>query len=409
VQVHAEVPFGESAEAYLAQVLEHAAGADTVGFAVFPIGPVMGAVSPYSNGAHVSPTQALADYAQWLEIQLPDKSHVGILQGFGLRDLFTDEALLEFDPMLVEMARAPTQAELLSLYAELTGMDGIYWAGTSYLDDASDQAWLDVLAVSHAMSGGAELQPIGALVDLDGRANVIAEDAAGGSGTRIKVEAIDPDTKDAVSYSVDDPRFTIAPDGNIVLKEAGSLDFGVESSVMLTVTATSADGSSSVAQFELSILDTINNITGSSASEELIGTLGADVISGAGGHDWLWGVNGNDRLEGGWGNDHLLAGFGNDTLNGGAGSDVLVGEEGDDVLSGGAGVDLFVFAPGHGNDTIVDFEQGLDKIVFFGGVQFADLVFTQETDGSTIQFVGGSVHLDSNTPLYLSEGDFFFV
>ena len=53
------------------------------------------------------------------------------------------------------------------------------------------------------------------------------------------------------------------------------------------------------------------------------------------------------------GNDYLAGGVGNDTLSGGAG---------DDWLSGGLGADRFLFAPGHGADSIHEFENGADRI-----------------------------------------------
>ena len=49
-------------------------------------------------------------------------------------------------------------------------------------------------------------------------------------------------------------------------------------------------------------------------------------------------------------------------LNGNGGNDVLNGLGGDDILSGGAGADEFRFFANSGNDEIIDFVSGLDKI-----------------------------------------------
>ena len=58
-----------------------------------------------------------------------------------------------------------------------------------------------------------------------------------------------------------------------------------------------------------------------------------------------------------------------DDLYGGAGLDKLIGGEGDDVLWGGADADVFVFkssATYFGHDTVMDFEDGLDRLIFAG-------------------------------------------
>src|SRR5690606_35795080 len=54
--------------------------------------------------------------------------------------------------------------------------------------------------------------------------------------------------------------------------------------------------------------------------------------------------------------DLLDGGDGNDALYGEAGDDVLIGGLGNDTLSGGAGNDTYIWRPGHGNDTISDYD-----------------------------------------------------
>jgi Ca2+-binding RTX toxin-like protein len=56
---------------------------------------------------------------------------------------------------------------------------------------------------------------------------------------------------------------------------------------------------------------------------------------------------------------------GNDTLLGGGGNDRLFGMGGNDTLTGGTGVDKFIYSANfnNGNDTVTDFEVGIDKIV----------------------------------------------
>lgn len=71
------------------------------------------------------------------------------------------------------------------------------------------------------------------------------------------------------------------------------------------------------------------------------------------------------KVWGGAGHDTLWGGQGADTLEGNAGNDVLLGAAGNDNLSGNEGADVFVFAPGSGQDTIKDFANG-DKVVLLG-------------------------------------------
>lgn len=78
------------------------------------------------------------------------------------------------------------------------------------------------------------------------------------------------------------------------------------------------------------------------------GGKGKDSINGTAGADFLYGGHGADTLRGHGGDDHLF---------GGKHKDILIGGAGDDTLSGGSGKDVFLFKPGFGDDTIVDFGQ----------------------------------------------------
>lgn len=85
-----------------------------------------------------------------------------------------------------------------------------------------------------------------------------------------------------------------------------------------------------------------------------------------------------DTLAGGLANDYLLGLDGNDILNGGAGDDFLEGGRGNDTLDGGIGNDTYVFAPGWGQDVILNLDMhadGLDtdRIVFAGGIRAEDV------------------------------------
>jgi VCBS repeat-containing protein len=76
-----------------------------------------------------------------------------------------------------------------------------------------------------------------------------------------------------------------------------------------------------------------------------------------------FGLNGNDIIVTGSGDDVLVGGQNNDVLGGGAGNDVLIG---------GGGADTFVFKPGGGHDTILDFSHHQGDKIDLRGYDFAN-------------------------------------
>lgn len=82
--------------------------------------------------------------------------------------------------------------------------------------------------------------------------------------------------------------------------------------------------------------DADNKLIGNAGSDVLRGNVGDDVISGGAGNDVLTLGDGDDVGQGGSGNDKVWAG-GGDT-----GDDVMVGDAGNDEMGGGAGNDLLV-------------------------------------------------------------------
>ncbi|GHA73857.1 serralysin [Formosimonas limnophila] len=79
-----------------------------------------------------------------------------------------------------------------------------------------------------------------------------------------------------------------------------------------------------------------DNLQGGNDADRLYGEDGNDSLYGQAGDDFLAGLNGNDYLSGEFGNDRLEGGYGNDTLFGSIGADTLYGEFGKDVLYGEA-------------------------------------------------------------------------
>lgn len=104
-----------------------------------------------------------------------------------------------------------------------------------------------------------------------------------------------------------------------------------------------------------------------------------------------------------------------ETLTGGAGDDTIAGLGGDDTLTGNEGADTFIFAAGHGNDTVTDFTDGEDLIdltAFTGITQFSDLAVTQNGNDVVIDLSGetggGSITLQNFLLADLDENDFVF-
>ncbi len=162
--------------------------------------------------------------------------------------------------------------------------------------------------------------------------------------------------------------------------------------------------------------DTLNGgagndtLYGGAGNDDLEGDGGNDTLNGGDGNDDLEGNSGDDILQGGAGNDVLEGGSGNDTLNGDTGNDVLEGEGGNDELWGGSGSDEFVFRYSFGNDTIRDFEDGLDLIrVDFGGVSYSDLTITSSGSDTEVSLSGhGTITLENFNIANLTEEDFLF-
>jgi len=145
----------------------------------------------------------------------------------------------------------------------------------------------------------------------------------------------------------------------------------------------------------------------------LLGQQGQDTLDGGAGSDLLNGAAGDDLLLGGTGADLLIGGDNNDTLDGGIGADLLIGGSGDDTMTGGAGPDIFLFRPNFGHDTITDFGDGVDTLLFigFGGINFADLSF-QDVGGDLLISVpsinGDDITLTGLAGASLVPGDFIF-
>ena len=154
--------------------------------------------------------------------------------------------------------------------------------------------------------------------------------------------------------------------------------------------------------------DTIDVLNGGAGNDRLSGFNGNDRLDGGAGNDTLYGGNGNDTLYGGIGNDSLNGDDGDDRLEGGEGDDTLIGGNGHDTLIGGAGndylsggyqeSDTYVFAKGHGQDTVSDYAYSADRgdTLRFEGAASTDVVFTRSGNNLVVKAYGGDDQVTVN-------------
>ena len=153
-----------------------------------------------------------------------------------------------------------------------------------------------------------------------------------------------------------------------------------------------------------------DSLSGQNGADTLLGENGADTLVGGGGKDDLRGGNQNDLLAGGAGTDKLSGDNGNDTLIGSFGNDTLIGGSGDDFLNGGDGTDVFVFTENGGDDRILDFTVGFDRMLFdVPGLGFADLRINDNVSGNAVIDYGeGTVEMIGVSSGQLRSDDFEF-
>ena len=135
-----------------------------------------------------------------------------------------------------------------------------------------------------------------------------------------------------------------------------------------------------------------NVLDGKSGNDSVYDGTGFDSIKGGFDDDVAYGGNGRDTLEGERGSDKLFGDAGLDVLYGNAGHDTLTGGAGSDVMYGGSSADQFVFSMASdvgGDDRILDFQVGSDKIVI-GGVtgNAPDITITMQANGLQMITVG---------------------
>ena len=159
-----------------------------------------------------------------------------------------------------------------------------------------------------------------------------------------------------------------------------------------------------------------DRLFGQVGDDRLFGGDGDDLLVGGRDHDRLLGGGGEDVLRGGQGYDLLRGGGGNDFLDGDIGNDYLHGHSGDDVIDGGAnadklrggrGEDIFRFEVGDGEDRVLDFQNGVDRLQMMGQ-DMADLDIRQQGSSTVVEYEGGSVELTGIMVSTIDQADFVF-
>lgn len=101
----------------------------------------------------------------------------------------------------------------------------------------------------------------------------------------------------------------------------------------------------------------------------------ADLIEAGIVHQDYRGDSGDNHFSGTQNSEFIYGYEGNDRLNGNGGNDYLVGGKGDDYLNGGMGNDTYVFAQGHGQDVIYDYDYtaGNRDTIIFSDIRYQDI------------------------------------
>lgn len=151
-----------------------------------------------------------------------------------------------------------------------------------------------------------------------------------------------------------------------------------------------------------------DTVSGQLGNDSVRGGKGEDSVNGGQGDDSVYGDFDDDTVSGDLGNDFMRGGKGNDIMLGSDGNDTLYGDLGSDTMTGGDGEDIFAFsAISSGNDSITDFERGVDHIqvtaeLLLAGIVFSNgiMSFTGSGEAIIINSVDGFLTLD-NTDLVI--------
>ncbi|MEP5729786.1 MAG: DUF4214 domain-containing protein [Sulfitobacter sp.] len=97
-------------------------------------------------------------------------------------------------------------------------------------------------------------------------------------------------------------------------------------------------------------------------------------------------------LTGNSGGNLLSALAGDDTIDGGGGNDTIDGGTGEDLMTGGSGADTFIINALSGDDTITDFDVGIDVLDLsaFTQSQIDAQIISEDLSGNRVVNIGGA-------------------
>ncbi|MFP4220109.1 MAG: calcium-binding protein [Phormidium sp.] len=152
-----------------------------------------------------------------------------------------------------------------------------------------------------------------------------------------------------------------------------------------------------------------DSIVGGAGNDTLAAGRDNDVLDGSSGDNILFGNLGEDTVTGGSGNDSLFGGQGDDVVIGGLGNDLLSGDRGRDTLTGGDGIDHFSLGASAeiGEDVIVDFQDGVDKLRLASGVTVDDLQIESSGANTEIRRDGNLIAVLNNVAASTISADDF--
>jgi Ca2+-binding RTX toxin-like protein len=146
------------------------------------------------------------------------------------------------------------------------------------------------------------------------------------------------------------------------------------------------------------VLGDVENLTGGSGDDVLIGEPFANELNGLGGDDELRGGLGTDTLRGGNGEDLLRGDEDNDSLDGENGDDVLKGGDVNDTLDGGPGADVLNGGPNALAGDTATYESRSEKVTVTIGSGTGD-------DGGASDGISGERDTVKGTIENLTGGD----
>ena len=207
-----------------------------------------------------------------------------------------------------------------------------------------------LLAIAHGTGGVSVKFPITtALVDTDGSESIsvrisgVPTGATFNAGTNLGAGVWLVAESDLTNLTLNLPGSYTTGGTNLTVQVIsteinGGMTASASATVRLEAAYTTIDKSTT----------TSGNLTGTSASEYVVGGDGNNVITGGNGNDVIYGGNGNDTLSASSGSDIFFGGAGNDVINGSAGIDRISGGAGNDTMNGFVDnfVDVFTWSLG---------------------------------------------------------------